>query len=136
VEPGRQIPAYLATGEHHDMLSRHIEIVASLARLDRDALHLRPALASKPEQSVSQVVSGGIEIYLPLSGLVDVAAEIERLTKDLAQLEGRIKGSRVRLDNPGFVNKAPAPVVEKEREKLADMELQAEKLQARLKMLG
>ncbi|GAB4441574.1 MAG: valine--tRNA ligase [Anaerolineae bacterium] len=136
VEPGKQIPAHIAGGEHHEMLSRHIEIVASLARLDRGALYLQPALAEKPAHSVSQVVSGGIEIYLPLSGLVDVAAEVERIGKDLAQLQGRIKGSRARLNNPGFVNKAPAEVVEKEREKLADMELQAEKLEARLKMLG
>jgi valyl-tRNA synthetase len=135
VEPARLITAHLAAGEHYEMLSRQIEILASLARLDKATLRLEPSLKDKPEQAVTQVVSGGIEIYLPLAGMIDLEAERERTQKELAQLQQRIKGSQGKLSNAGFVEKAPPEVVDREREKLADMELQAGKLQERLKQL-
>jgi valyl-tRNA synthetase len=133
VEPARRIAAYIVAGEHHDKLVRHQEILIALARLDQDQLYLAPELAEKPEQVVAQVMSGGIEIYLPLAGLIDLESERKRAKEELAQLEKRISASQGKLNNAGFVQKAPLEVVEKEREKLADLELQAAKIQERLK---
>ena len=96
-----------------------------LARLDQQALKVEAQLSTKPEQAVSQVISGGIEIYLPLAGMIDLYAERERAQKDLAHLEKGISASRAKLNNTGFTEKAPAAVVDREREKLADLELQA-----------
>ncbi|MBN1995450.1 MAG: valine--tRNA ligase [Anaerolineae bacterium] len=135
VEPGRRIIAYIAAGEYQEMLANHQEILINLARLDADALHLVPGLAQKPEQAVGQVISGGIEIYLPLAGMIDLAAEKERLQKELAQLQQRIAAGQAKLNTPNFVQKAPAEVVDRERERLADFELQAAKIQSQLQDL-
>ncbi|MCB9079055.1 MAG: valine--tRNA ligase [Anaerolineaceae bacterium] len=135
VEPGKQIKALIAAGDHYAMLTKHIGIVTSLARLDKAALVLEATLAEKPEQAVGQVISGGIEVYLPLAGMLDIQAERERAQKDLAVLEKGIAGSRGKLNNKGFVDKAPPEVVSRERERLADLELQLAKVQDRLKEL-
>lgn len=75
------------------------------------------ATADKPDNAVAAVVQG-IEIYMPIKGLIDIEKEVERLGKELASLEketGRLSG---KLGNQGFLDKAPADVVEKEKEKL------------------
>lgn len=136
VEPGKQIKAVMVAGNYHALLSRHVDILATLARLDKDGLVLKPVISAKPEQAVGQVISGGIEIYLPLAGLIDIQAEIERARKDLTFLENGIKASQSKLTNKSFVQKAPPAVVSKEREKLADLEVQLVKVQERLKELG
>jgi valyl-tRNA synthetase len=136
VEPARRITAHIAAGEHFEVLARHKEILITLARLEPNNLHLRSVLPQKPEQAIAQVISGGIEIYLPLAGMIDLAAERERARKDMAQLEKRIAASKGKLNNAGFVQKAPPEVVKREREWLADLELQAAKIQERLKELG
>jgi len=136
VEPGRRIVAHIAGGEHHAMLTNHQEILVNLARLDAEQLRIAPALADKPAQAVGQVISGGVEIYLPLAGMIDLAAEKERRQKELVQLEKWIAGSRGKLSNQNFVQKAPAAVVEREREQLADLELQAKKIRDQLQDLG
>ena len=136
VEPAKRIAAYLAGGEHYDLLVKHQEIITALARLDGEQLELSVSLPEKPAQAAGQVIAGGIEIYLPLAGMIDLAAERERCQKEIAQLEKLMAASKTKLANPGFVNKAPAEVVEREREKLADLELQAAKTWERLKELG
>ncbi len=136
VEPARRIPATIVAGEHESMLFKNEEIITALGRLDPAEFKLVRTLAEKPEQSVAQVVSGGIEIYLPLTGMIDLAAERARLHKDQADLQKWIAGSQGKLNNAGFVAKAPAEVVEREREKLADLELQLAKVQEQLKLLG
>ena len=57
------------------------------------------------------------EIYLPLDELVDKSKELERLNAEKKKLEGEIKRVEGKLNNPGFVNKAPAKVVDEERAK-------------------
>jgi len=63
------------------------------------------------------IVVDSAEIFLPLEELVDKAKEIERLEKEKKQLEGEIKRVEGKLNNEGFVAKAPAKVIEEEREK-------------------
>ncbi len=135
VEPGRRIAAQIAAGEHHELFSQQREVLLNLARLDEAQLTLAESLAETPEQAVAQVISGGVEIYLPLAGMIDLAAERTRLQKELDNLDKLIRGSRGKLNNQGFVQKAPAEVVERERERLADFELQVGKIQERLQAL-
>ncbi len=69
-----------------------------------------------PENAVSVVVNKA-EIYIPFDELVDREKEIERLSKEKANLENEIKRVEGKLNNKGFVDKAPASVVEEERKK-------------------
>jgi valyl-tRNA synthetase len=135
VEPGRRIIAHIVGGEYYEMLTKHRDILVSLARLDADQLHLMSTLDEKPGQAVGQVISGGIEVYLPLAGMIDLEAEKTRLQKELTELEQRISASQAKLNNQGFVHKAPAEVVQRERDRLADLELQAAKIQQQLQDL-
>ncbi|MGM0396258.1 MAG: valine--tRNA ligase [Bacillota bacterium] len=63
------------------------------------------------------VVMDGCEIYLPLSDLIDIEKEIERLEKEKTKLEDEIERVKSKLSNEGFVSKAPAKIVEEEKEK-------------------
>jgi valyl-tRNA synthetase len=78
---------------------------------------------------------GGIEIYLPLAGMVDLEAERARLQKELGHIENGVARSQKLLSNEGFTAKAPAEVVAKERDKLTSLQEQAEKLRGRLETL-
>jgi valyl-tRNA synthetase len=76
-------------------------------------------------------VAGSVEIFLPLADFVDPAEERARLLKDLAESEMHI--SRLeKLLSSDFANKAPAGVVQKEREKLAAYKENAEKIKSQL----
>ncbi|MBC8589390.1 valine--tRNA ligase [Paratissierella segnis] len=72
--------------------------------------------ATVGEDNIS-IVLDGCEVFLPLKDLIDYEKEIERLEKDKEKLEGEIKRVIGKLSNEGFVKKAPAKVVEEEREK-------------------
>ena len=80
-------------------------------------LSLLEAGGSAPEKTVS-AVSAAAELYIPLGDLVDIAKEIARLEKELKGLEGEIARAQGKLQNPGFVSKAPAALVEQEKAKL------------------
>jgi valyl-tRNA synthetase len=136
VAPAKKITAYIAAGEQTEMIEKYREIVTTLARLAENEFHLAPTLAHKPEPAAGRVISGGIEIYLPLADLIDLETERERWRKEAAQLGQRIAASQQKLDTPNFAQKAPPAVVEKERERLADLKLQAIKVRDRLQELG
>ena len=63
-----------------------------------------------------------MEILIPLEGLIDKEAEIQRLDKEITKLEKVIKQSSGKLNNENYVAKAPAEVVQKERDKLTELE--------------
>lgn len=75
--------------------------------------------AAHPEQAMTAVVSGA-ELFLPLAGLIDISQEIERLEKELAVLNYEVERVEKKLANEGFVKKAPAKIVEEERNKMQD----------------
>jgi valyl-tRNA synthetase len=135
VEPGRYIVASIAAGDKYDLFQSQQDILTELAHLDAEELRLAHTLFDKPEQALTLVV-GGVEIYLPLAGMVDLAAERERLQKELAHVEQGVARSEKLLNNEGFTGKAPAEVVQKERDRLAGLQAQAAKLRERLAALG
>jgi valyl-tRNA synthetase len=91
--------------------------------------------ANKPENAMAAVVNG-VEIYLPLKGLIDVEKESARLNKELENLDKEIKRVTGKLSNEGFISKAPADVVEKEREKQKGFEEKRIAVQERLTYLA
>ncbi|RXI98430.1 valine--tRNA ligase [Anaerobacillus alkaliphilus] len=72
-----------------------------------------------PEKSMSSVLTG-VELYLPLAGLLDLDAEIARLEKEVKRLDSEVERVQKKLSNQGFVAKAPAAVIEEEKAKEQD----------------
>jgi valyl-tRNA synthetase len=135
VEPGRHITAMIAASSHYATFSNQRDILTRLARIDPGQLTIATTLPAKPEKAVSLVV-GNVEVYLPLAGMVDLKAEGERLNKELAEVEGQIARTEKLLADEGFVTKAPAHIVERERKKLTDLQGRAARLQERLASLA
>ena len=77
-------------------------------------------------------VVDGVEIYLPLKGLIDVEKETARLQKDLDKLEKEIKRLSGKLNNQGFLTKAPQAVVDGERAKLEGYEAKKQAVEGRI----
>ena len=91
----------------------------------------------KPEGTlmVSDTVAG-IDIHLPIEGLVDPTQEVERLQKDLEKTSKELEKLEKRLSNPSFVERANPEIVERERQNAAELKDKVEKTQARIKMFG
>ena len=77
-------------------------------------------LEAKKDAAAASFMVGTLEFNVPLTSSIDVDAEIARLQKDIAYLEGFKASIEKKLSNERFVNNAPAAVVEAERKKLAD----------------
>jgi valyl-tRNA synthetase len=69
---------------------------------------------------------------LPLAGLIDIAQEVARLEKELANLNAEVQRVEKKLANEGFVAKAPAKVIEEERAKMNDYAEKRDKVLARI----
>ncbi|MBR6307716.1 MAG: class I tRNA ligase family protein, partial [Lachnospiraceae bacterium] len=90
--------------------------------------------AGIPEDAVSAVIAGAT-LYMPFAELVDISAEIERLTKEEERLQGEIKRSNGMLNNEKFISKAPAAKVQEEKDKLVKYEQMLKEVTERLASL-
>jgi valyl-tRNA synthetase len=131
VPAARKIAATISAGNQLALLENQKAVIAVLAGLDPSQVAIYEALKEKPAASAILVV-GAVEIYLPLAGMVDESAERERLSRELAETESHIARLEKLLASD-FASKAPAPVVQKERDKLAAYKETAEKIRAQLK---
>jgi valyl-tRNA synthetase len=131
VAPSKRIAATITAGPKMDLLKAQFKVLASLAGLSESELIINESLADKPTDAVALVV-GAVEIYLPLAGMVDIAEEKTRLEKELKETESHIERLQKLLAGD-FANKAPAALVQKERDKLSSYKETAEKIQAQLK---
>jgi valyl-tRNA synthetase len=86
---------------------------------------------TRPPQSAS-LVQPEFEAYVSLRGLIDVAAEVKRLEKQLAEKRKHLQGTRAKLDNASFVKNAPPNVVQQQRDLVTDLEGQIKALEANL----
>ena len=102
--------------------------------LNAEALEINPA-GALPKGTPSALSDLG-ELFMPLEGLIDVAAEKARLTKELGRIAGDIGKVEGKLNNPGFVAKAPPQVLEESRKQLAELKGKQQQLQASLAALG
>jgi valyl-tRNA synthetase len=116
VEPGRLIKVILAGGARSGVLKQQAALLSQLARTEVPQIERK--LATKPEQALA-LVAGGVEVYLPLAGMLDIQKELARLDAEIEAARSAIQRSQSMLDNPNFVERARPAVVEKERDTLA-----------------
>src|SRR5207302_98844 len=103
---------------------------ALIDALGRARLTIDPA-ATRPRSSAMAVI-GGSELYVDLTGVVDLAAERQRIQKEIAKATERVEFLKGKLSKPDFAERAPAEIVAKERERLVEQEALHAKLVASL----
>jgi valyl-tRNA synthetase len=130
VEPGRKITALVSAGSRRAAIEQHSYLFARLCNVSEVSL----LAGGEPENAASVVVSD-VTVYLPLAGLVDVAAECERLNKEQAKLQEQIGRLQAQLGNEQFVTRAKPEIVERERAKLADLQASAKQIGERVAAL-
>jgi valyl-tRNA synthetase len=81
-------------------------------------------------------VVGELKLLIPLLGLIDVDAELKRLAKEIARLEGEIRKCEAKLGNANFVANAPAAVVEQEKQRIAEFSTTLNGLREQATKLG
>ena len=131
VPGGAKIDAVLigAAADTKKRANRHEEIIKRLARLEN--LQFGDAA---PKGS-AQLVLDEATVALPLAGVIDIAAEAERLGKEIAKADAEIAKTVSKLGNESFVARAPVEVVEEMRERQASFEQMKQKLTVALKWL-
>lgn len=134
VPPSNKLPGMIIAGEKVDILSGQSGSIISLAGLDPERLQILPESDRKSEGQPALIVSG-IEIYLGTAESVDTGAEQTRLQKELTETETQIERLEALLASP-FAQRAPAPVVEKERQKLITYQETASRLREQIRNLG
>jgi valyl-tRNA synthetase len=121
IAPSKALPVLLHNGSAEDQ-----------ARLERNALFLQRLARTEsitwlnagdnaPESATSLV--GEMQLLVPMAGLIDKEAELARLAKEMGKLEKDIERVQAKLSNEAFTAKAPAELVEKERTRLAEVQI-------------
>ncbi len=122
IPPGKRVPATLYA-RHADVrgsLSEAKPFIQTVARLSELAV-VPPRPAGERLKRAAVAVLPEVEIAVPLAGLVDFVEEERRLRKEIAKAQGDADGLRRKLDNPSFVARAPAEVVEKDRGRIVEL---------------
>ncbi len=130
VQPGQPITAYAALSDRSRVLGESSALIQRLARCEL-TLGAAPAGAA-----AHAVLASGLELTLPLAGMVDVAKERARLGSELDNLTKQLEALRGRLGNEKFTAKAPPAVVEAERAKEREWAARAAQLQQKMAELA
>ncbi|HEX9976016.1 MAG TPA: valine--tRNA ligase, partial [Dehalococcoidales bacterium] len=140
VESGRWVEAQVFAGELKSAISAYSEAIEALARA-------KPVTFHDIQQAVSQgipskgsdlllVLSNAVIVRIPMGSLFDLGAERQRLQKEMEQSQAEIAATEARLKDEAFLGKAPAAVVDREREKLATRRDKLERLRQSLDKLS
>ncbi len=126
IAPGRPLPVLIQDASERDraVLESHRTTLHALARLE--SIELLNSDVEAPESATALV--GEMKILIPMAGLIDKDAEIQRLEKEIGKVEGEIKRLQGKLNNANFVDRAPEAVVAKEREKLEEAQTRQQQL--------
>jgi valyl-tRNA synthetase len=133
VPPGKRIALQIHAGDKHGLLNEQAGIVAALAGIDASQLEVKAA-GAPPARAIPLVVEG-IEAYLPVAGMLDLAAERRRLSAELAETARHIERLESLLAGE-FAQRAPGEVVDKERAKLEGLRQSQGSLKNQLEALG
>jgi len=114
-------------------VKRLLAFSSAIKRLTR-AREVRPEPAYVPGPGTAKVVLGEAEAFLPLSGIVDLSAEKERIRKELEKIEQKLSSLEARLANEDFRRKAPKEVVRKTEDEVNELRNQRERLKRYLEI--
>ncbi|OGH74258.1 MAG: valine--tRNA ligase [Candidatus Magasanikbacteria bacterium RIFCSPLOWO2_12_FULL_43_12] len=131
IDPAKKLGVAISAGKMVGLLMENVDVVKGLARLEDCSIE---RLAAKPVDSVGFVVDG-VEVFVDLSGVVDLKKEKFRLQTEIAEVKKYADSLEKKLANKDFVSRAPASVVEAEKKKLVEARLKLEKLGEQLKSL-
>ncbi len=120
LSPATKVPL-IVEGQDHARLSGFAPYLQALAKLSQVEV-----VAKLPDSPAPVSIVNTTRLMLKVE--IDVAAERERLTKEITRLEGEITKANAKLDNEGFVARAPAQVVAQEKERVANFSATLEKL--------
>ena len=126
ISPARQVPILFSNGSTEDQ-ERLDKFTRELTFLVRpESLTWLGDNAEKPMSATALV--GEMELLVPMAGLIDKEAELARLDKEIDRKQKDRAKTEGKIDNPSFVEKAPEEVVQKERDKLQDLDSALQKL--------
>jgi valyl-tRNA synthetase len=130
INPSKLIPVLLRNASEQDALyaQRHEAYLEKLAGLE--SITVLPEGTRPPESAIALV--GDLSVLVPMAGLIDAAAEAERIGKQLAKAAQDLNKTRAKLSNENFVRNAPPEVVEQERTRVAELERTVTNLTAQL----
>jgi valyl-tRNA synthetase len=134
IKQGAKITTILQTESETEIASIQpvTDYIKNIAKIEQ--LEIVKTLPENLGQVIASV-HGTVQVIIPLTGIVDIALLRSKLTKNLAKVEKESLSLLGRLNNPGFVNNAPAEVIQTAKESLAEAQKQAEILRERLKNL-
>jgi valyl-tRNA synthetase len=114
-------------------VTHHLSLIKDLARVN----DVRILVGGGRPRAAAAALAEGVEIFVPLEGLVaDPRAEERRLNKELVKILTDLERSQKKLANDSFLSKAPDDVVQKERDKVAELSLRKEKVEGRLVIIA
>ncbi|HFG1934682.1 TPA: valine--tRNA ligase [Vibrio cholerae] len=117
INPGKPLEVMLKAANEQDAarIEANKPVLVSLAKLES----IRVLADGEAKPACATALVGKSELMIPMAGLIDKDAELDRLAKEIAKTQGEIARIEGKLGNEGFVAKAPEAVITKEREKLA-----------------
>ena len=130
VAPSRKVKLTIATA-YHDVFTAGAPFFLRLASAGEVEVIPAAQAGSSDEmrrEGMVEVITHAARVFMPLAELVDVKAELERIAKEKAKAEGHLKGIEAKLSNEAFTSKAPAHIVQNQRD-------QAEKLRSLIAQL-
>ena len=132
IPPGQLINIEVRGPENEtNIIKNNINLLNRIAKIEK--INVGETL-QKPAQSATAVVNK-MEIFVPLKGLIDIDKEVERLKKQVEDMNGRLSAIYRKLDNPNFVDRAPKEVVSHEKNKKINYEDTLKKLKNNLQSL-
>jgi valyl-tRNA synthetase len=120
IAPGKPLPVLLQNGSvvDREFLNNNLIYIEKLGRLE--SLQWLKDDEPVPESAIALV--GELKILIPMAGLIDKEAELVRLDKEIQKIVKDLPRIEGKLNNPAFVDKAPAEVIAKEKQKLAELQ--------------
>ena len=133
IAPGKPLAILFRKGnvadkENHE---RHQRLLIALAKLE--SINWIAETETPPSSATAFV--GELEIFIPMAGFMNKEEELARLNKEIAKVQKEVTFIQTKLSNPQFVDKAPADVVAKEKEKLAEGQGLLLKMQGQLESM-
>jgi len=134
ISPAKDLPVLFKNGSAEDQqrLQNNQQFLKKLASLES----VTWLNAGDAEPMSATALVGGMEILVPMAGIIDKAAEIARLTKESAKLEANVTSTEAKLGNEAFVAKAPEAVVAAERARVAEHKIAIEKLREQIQKIS